>query len=134
MQNPNPNDPSLTPLQLVAPAEVSRRIAAGDTFVVNIVTAWCPDCSERQAVHIDGFVQKMQLNGIEVLQVNVQSIKGEFISAEHELLTAQFGGHGYPRTVLIHNGKVADQNNVEIITEDTLSALATKFMAIIAQS
>jgi hypothetical protein len=36
--------------------------------------------------------------------------------------------------VLIHHGNVADQNNVEIITEDTLSELARKFIQIISES
>jgi hypothetical protein len=34
--------------------------------------------------------------------------------------------------VLINYGNVADQNNVEVITEDTLSELARKFIQIIA--
>lgn len=121
-------------LQMVEPAEISRRMAAGDTFVVNVVTAWCPDCTERQKLHIGGFSQKMSSHGIDVLQVNVQFQKGDFISIEHEQITTQFGGHGYPRTVLINHGNVADQNNVEIITEDTLSELAQKFIRIIAES
>jgi folate-dependent phosphoribosylglycinamide formyltransferase PurN len=35
--------------------------------------------------------------------------------------------------VLINRGNVVDQDNVEIITEDTLSELASKFIQIIAQ-
>lgn len=134
METPNRNTPSPTPLQRVEPAEVRRRINAGDTFVVNIVTTWCPDCSERQALYIDEFARTMQANGIEVLQVNVQRTRGEFISTEHEQITTQFGGHGYPRTVLIHQGNLADHNNVEVIAEATLSALAKKFITLIAQS
>jgi len=121
-------------LQIVEPVEVQRRMASGDTFVVNVVTAWCPDCTERQKLHIGSFAQKMISHGIDVLQVNVQLLRGHFIGAEHEKMTTQFGGHGYPRTVLINHGNVADQNNVEIITEDTLSELARKFIQIIAES
>ena len=133
---PGPNDkiPSASTLQIVEPAEVKRRIAAGDTFVVNVVTAWCPDCTERQKLHIGGFAQKMQSHGIDVLQVTVQLQRGDFISAEHKQMTEQFGGHGYPRTVLINHGDVADQNNVEILTEEMLSELAKKFLKIIAES
>jgi len=117
-------------LQIVEPAEINRRMALGDTFAVNVVAAWCPDCTERQKLHIESFAQKMKSHGVDVLQVNVQLLKGNFIGPEHEQITTQFGGHGYPRTVLIKHGNVADQNNVEIITEDTLLELARKFLEI----
>ncbi|MFB1034193.1 MAG: hypothetical protein QMC38_02475 [Sinobacterium sp.] len=132
---PNLNDKtqSASFLQIVEPVEVKRRMASSDTFVVNLVAAWCPDCTERQELHIDNFAQKMNTHGIDVLQVNVQLLRGNFIGAEHEQITTQFGGHGYPRTVLINRGNVVDQDNVEIITEDTLSELASKFIQIIAQ-
>ncbi|PHR26051.1 MAG: hypothetical protein COA36_13170 [Desulfotalea sp.] len=133
---PSPNDKtqSASLLQNVEPVEVNRRMATGDTFVVNVVTTWCPDCTERQKLHIGSFAQKMKSHGIDVLQINVQLLRGDFISAEHEQITTQFGGHGYPRTVLINHGNVADKNNVEIITEDTLSELARNFIHIIAKS
>jgi thiol:disulfide interchange protein len=115
-------------LQIVEPAEINQRLAAGDSFVVNIVTTWCPDCTVRQAPHIDGFTQKMASNGIDVLQVNVQMRRGEFISLEHEQITHLFGGHGYPRTVLIKHGTIADHNNVEILSEEALSTLAQRFL------
>lgn len=132
--NANDKNQSASQLQIVDPVDVNRRMAAGDTFVVNVVAAWCPDCTERQSLHIGGFAQKMKSHGVDVLQVNVQLLKGDFISVEHEQMTTQFGGHGYPRTVLINHGNVVDQNNVEIITEDTLSALAGKFIQMLAKS
>ncbi|WP_133010304.1 hypothetical protein [Marinomonas flavescens] len=119
---------SVSSLKIVEPTEVYRRMAAGETFVVNVVTAWCPDCTERQKQYIDGFGQNMQSHGVDVLQVTVQLDKGCFISGEHEKLTTQFGGPGYPRTVLIKHGDVVDQDNIEIITEAGLSVLATKFI------
>ncbi|MFT6249757.1 MAG: thiol-disulfide isomerase/thioredoxin [Cognaticolwellia sp.] len=130
--SPNEKIQSASLIQIVEPIDINRRMASGHTFVVNVVTAWCPDCTERQKRHIGSFAQKMKSNGIDVLQVNVQLIKGYFIGTEHEQITSKFGGHGYPRTVLINNGNVADQNNVEVITEDTLSELARKFIQIIA--
>jgi thiol-disulfide isomerase/thioredoxin len=125
---------SIHTLQTVEPTEINRRIIAGDTFVVNIVAAWCPDCTERQAPHIDGFTQKMNSADIDVLQVNVQLQKGDFISVEHEQVTTLFGGHGFPRTVLIKNGDVVDKGNVEVVTENALSALASKFIKIVTES
>ena len=121
-----PNNNNL--IQIVEPSEVNHRMAAGDSFVVNVVAAWCPDCTVRQKQHIDGFALEMKNHGLDVLQVNVQLARGKFISVEHEEMTTLFGGHGYPRTVLIKHGNVIDQNNVEITTEDLLSALAEKFI------
>jgi thiol:disulfide interchange protein len=132
--SPTDKTQSASLLKIVEPVEVNRRMATGDTFVVNVVAAWCPDCTERQKLHIDSFAQKMKSRGIDVLQVNVQLLRGYFIGVEHEKITTVFGGYGYPRTVLINHGNVADQNNVEIITEDTLSELARKFIQIIAES
>lgn len=128
----NGKTPPASTLQPVEPTEVYRRMAAGDTFVVNVVTAWCPDCTERQKLHIGGFTQKMKSHGIDVLQINVKLLRGDFIDTEHEKITTKFGGHGYPRTVLINHGGVVDKNNVEIITEGALSELARKFIQLIA--
>jgi len=125
--------PSATSLQMVEPVEVNRRMTTGDTFVVNVVAAWCTDCTERQAPHVDGFTQVMNSHEIDVLQINVQLLKGDFISPDHEQITTLFGGHGYPRTVLIKYGDVVDKNNIEIITEDALSELASKFIKIVAE-
>jgi hypothetical protein len=133
-QNSNNNLPSAYTPQIVEPEEVNRRIALGDTFVVNIVAAWCPDCTERQALHIDGFTEKLNSADIDVLQVNVQLQKGDFISPEHEQVTTLFGGHGFPRTVLIKNGDVVDKDNVEVVTENALSGLASKFIKIVTES
>ncbi|MDN3612556.1 TlpA family protein disulfide reductase [Vibrio ostreicida] len=115
-------------LQIVEPEEVNRRIAAGETLVVNIVTAWCPDCTQRQQPHIEGFAQQLNAHNIAVFQVNVQQTKNAFISTAHEALTELFGGRGYPRTVLIQQGVVTDKDNVEIITQEGLSALSATFI------
>jgi thiol:disulfide interchange protein len=114
--------------QVVEPVEINRRMSNGETFVVNLVAAWCPDCTVRQKRYFDSFVQKMKAHEIEVLQVNVQLVRGDFVSDEHQQLTTQFGGHGYPRTVLIKHGEIVDNNNVEVITEEALSALAERFI------
>lgn len=62
-----------------------------------------------------------------VYQINVQDVKNQYISAEHEALTVKFGGRGYPRTVLILNNNIVDPNNVEIISRAQLLSLANKF-------
>ncbi|REG82125.1 TlpA family protein disulfide reductase [Marinomonas pollencensis] len=113
----------------VDPADVYQRMALGETFVVNVVTAWCPDCTERQKPHLAAFVKEMASHEVAVLQVRVQLEKGCFISPEDEKLTLQFGGPGYPRTVLVKAGRVVDQDNVEVITPEGLATLAAKFIA-----
>lgn len=127
---PSSNNKNLSyeSIKIADPTEVSQLMTLGDTFIINVVTAWCPDCTVRQKQHIGSFAHKLHQHEIDVLQVNVQLVKDEFISAEHEQLTNKFGGHGYPRTVFIKQGNVLDQNNVEIITQESLSALATKFI------
>jgi len=121
-------------LQIVTPTEVKQRMAKGDTFVVNVVTAWCPDCTERQQPYMQDFVEALTAHHIEVLQLNVQLSKGDFITAEHQQLTQQFGGPGYPRTVLIKQGEIVDQNNVEVITYNALIELSQHFIKISAQA
>jgi len=121
-------------LQIVTPTEVKQRMAKGDTFVVNVVTAWCPDCTERQQPHMQDFVEALTAHHIEVLQVNVQLSRGDFISAAHQQLTQQLGGPGYPRTVLIKQGEIVDQDNVEVITHSALLKLSQHFIKISAQA
>ncbi len=118
-------------LKIVQPAEINAAITSGKSFVANIVTAWCPDCTQRQAQHIEAFANRLAEHGIAVLQVNVQMIRGEFISAEHQALTELFGGHGYPRTVLIKNGEVLESDHVEVMTEAALSKLAARFIELL---
>lgn len=120
-------------IEITELAIINNRIAAGDTFVVNIVAAWCSDCTEKQALHINTFTQIINSHNIDVLQITVQLIKGVFISLEHEKITTFFGGHGYPRTVLIKEGYLADNKNVEVVTKDALSELANKFIQIITK-
>ncbi len=110
----------------LSPAEVLERMKQNQTFVLNVVAAWCPDCTERQEPNFQGFVQKMEEAGIPVYQCCVQIERLVFISEEHESLTNGFGGHGYPRTVLIKNGKMAD-SRVEVMDGLALSMLADEF-------
>ena len=93
--------------------------------MLNVVASWCPDCAERQEPNFPGFVQKMEKAGIPVYQCCVQTESLVFISEEHESLTDDFGGHGYPRTVLITNGSMVD-SRIEVM--DALSMLADGFI------
>lgn len=113
----------------VSPAEVRRRMAEGDTFVLNIIASWCPDCTERQAPLLPRFIERLARAGIPFHQIPVQHEKMRFISAEHETLTEAFGGHGYPRTVLIVDGAAHSKDNVEVVTPEGLERLAEEFIA-----
>lgn len=119
---------AVSSLTQVAPQDIMARLADAETFVLNIVAQWCPDCTERQSLYIDDFAKKLSEDGLPVYQVNVQVERKVFLSDEHATLTDLCGGHGYPRTVLIQNGVVTDKDNVEVITEDDLSDLAQRFV------
>jgi hypothetical protein len=114
-------------IQELSPAEVRQRMKQNESFVLNVVAAWCPDCTERQQPNVPGFVQKMEEAGIPVYQCCVQTEKLVFISEEHELLTSDFGGHGYPRTVLVTNGRLAD-SRVEVMDALALAMLAGEYV------
>jgi thiol-disulfide isomerase/thioredoxin len=112
------------------PEEVRRKMAVGDTFVLNVVTDWCPDCTNRQHPHLPGFAEKMAQAGVAVFQLTVQEQRLVFLSNTHEQMVEQFGGHGYPRTILIKKGK-DEESAVEVMTEQGLLKLADHFMQIL---
>jgi len=120
---------AVSPVIQAAPKDIMARLDNAETFVLNIVAQWCPDCTERQSLYIDDFAKKLSEDGLPVYQVNVQVERKVFLSEEHTILTELCGGHGYPRTVFIQNGLITDKDNVEVITEDGLSDLAQRFVS-----
>ncbi|NOQ42087.1 MAG: hypothetical protein GQ563_06260 [Desulfuromusa sp.] len=114
-------------VQLLQPEEVKQKMAAGDTFVLNVVTDWCPDCSMRQHPNLPGFAGKMNDAGVQVFQLTVQHQRLVFLSDDHEQMVERFGGHGYPRTILIVRGKEVE-SAVEVMTGQDLAALADHFI------
>jgi len=115
-------------LQLLQPEEVRQKMAAGDTFVLNVVTDWCPDCSIRQHPNLPGFVSRLAGAGLQLFQLTVQHQRLIFLSDDHEEMVENFGGHGYPRTILIVEGKEV-VSVVEVMTEQDLAALAGRFIS-----
>ncbi|MDX9817868.1 MULTISPECIES: PaaI family thioesterase [Desulfococcus] len=113
----------------LTPENVSQRLSMGETFVLNIVAAWCSDCTERQRPRLPAFIRRLATERMPLFQMTVQQEKMRFISTEHEKMTEYFGGHGYPRTVLILNGEVRSADNVEIVDEEELIRLADAFIA-----
>ena len=97
-----------------------------ETYILNLVVAWCPDCTE-QAKNLNYFASCFIESGIVVYELNVQDTKNLFLSPALQHLTEQLGGHGFPRTILIKNGESIDADNVEVISKVQLSALAEKF-------
>lgn len=119
----------MTPLHIPAlqPEEVARKMADGDTFVLNVITDWCPDCTTRQHPNLPSLVNRMTAAGIGVFQLTVQHQRLIFLTDEHEQMVEQFGGHGYPRTILIAAGKEVE-SAVEVMTAEDLAALADRFI------
>jgi thiol-disulfide isomerase/thioredoxin len=115
-------------VQSLQPEEVKLKMAAGDTFVLNVVTDWCPDCSMRQHPNLPGFVSRLAGAGLQVFQLTVQHQRLIFLSDDHEQMVENFGGHGYPRTILIVEGKEVE-SAVEVITKQDLAALAGHFIS-----
>lgn len=107
---------------------VLNKLKNKGTFVLNIVAHWCPDCTKSQLSHLLAFRQSLNENGLPFFQYCPQIERRVFISSKDESLTEQFGGHGFPRTVLVIRGKITDANNVEVIEEKSLQALATRFI------
>jgi len=112
----------------ISPDQVSAYIQNGKTFVLNVVASWCPDCTERQRPHFPAFAARLQAAGISVYQITVQQERLVFLSKEHEQLVETFGGHGYPRTVLVIKGNVQPDSRVEIMTPLELDMLATEYI------
>jgi len=113
-------------IKQVSPQKIQQLIESKETFIVNVVASWCSDCT-KQASHIDSFADLFSSINIHVFQINVQDQRNQFLSSEHKALTNQFGGHGFPRTILIKKGRIIDADNVEVIENDQLLQLAEKF-------
>lgn len=112
----------------IAPQEVIEKMKDGETFILNIVTAWCPDCTVRQRPNFPAFAEKLSKHKLLVYEITVQNEPNRYISKEHQNITDLFGGHGFPRTVLVKSGKIADLNNVEVTSAEALKDLAEKFI------
>ncbi len=119
-------------VQSLQPEEVRQKMAAGDTFVLNVVTDWCPDCTRRQHPNLPAFVGKLAGAGLRVFQLTVQHQRLVFLSDDHEEMVEDFGGHGYPRTILIKQGKEVE-SAVEVMTGEDLAALADRFITLVQE-
>jgi len=113
-------------LESLTYSEFEQKILNKDSFIINVVATWCSDCTE-QGHHLQPFVVAVAELGLSVFEITAQEAKGEYISAEVAELIAQFGGHGFPRTVLINKGNIISADNVEMISEQALLQLAKKF-------
>jgi thiol-disulfide isomerase/thioredoxin len=109
--------------------KVQQKINQKHTFVLNIIASWCPDCTDRQAPELPGFVSALESSNIDVINLLVQQEKRVYLSAQHQEFVDALGGHGFPRTVLFKEGVSADSDNVEIITAEQLKALAERFIS-----
>lgn len=113
--------------------KIAELLANGTTAVINVVAQWCPDCTEAQAENIEAFRENLVSKGIFFANFVAQEDKGEFITPLHQALVEGFGGHGYPRTVLISNGAVVSADHVEVTDEKDLENLAKLFDELVNQ-
>ncbi|GLS90511.1 hypothetical protein GCM10007916_15780 [Psychromonas marina] len=109
-------------------AQIKTIIANGETCVINLTANWCSDCTD-QAENLNVFSEVLAKQKTPCYTIAVQDEKNIYLSAEHQVFTELFGGHGFPRTVLMVNGKNVDADNVEIISSIQLNELAQKFIA-----
>lgn len=103
----------------ITPKQVFHRIKTGESFVLNITSDWCSDCTVKQQPNLEEFECKLKLLGINLYKIVVQHERSVFLSSEHEKLTTYFGGHGYPRTSIIKNNNIL-YSRVEATTENDL--------------
>ena len=113
-------------IKKISAVQAQQLMTTNDTFIINIVASWCSDCTE-QAENTPNFAKHFSDMNIDFYQLNVQNTKSEFLSDSHQQITELFGGHGYPRTVLVKEGKILDSENVEVISNTSLTHLAEKF-------
>lgn len=115
-------------VEQITPYDIEKNCIAHETFVVNIIASWCPDCTVKQIVNLQMFSDLLAKTNIKLYQCTVQEQQGVFISDGHEDFTRQCGGHGFPRTVLIKNGQIVDSDNVEVLSLNDLTNLANTFI------
>jgi len=113
-------------IKYIVAEQAKALITSGNTCILNIVAAWCADCTEQSA-NFACFAKDFTQQGVFVYELNVQDEKNVFLSPLHKQLTERFGGHGFPRTILICEGKIVDADNVEVISAEQLFTLADKF-------
>jgi len=116
----------------ISATDVADLIASKRAFVLNIVTEWCPDCTDAQKPHTETFAAELRSANIEFYNLIVQKQKGEFLSELHEAIVESAGGHGYPRTVLWNQGQMLESDHIEVTELDALLDLANKFIQRIA--
>lgn len=107
-------------------SDFSEKKQQKQSFILNVIATWCSDCT-AQALSLQTFTKTMKESGLEVFNLIAQNEKSVFIDCYHEKLINELGGHGYPRTILIKEGKIISADNVEVITEQALTTLAIEF-------
>jgi len=107
--------------------QLQNTITAGDTCIVNLTASWCSDCTE-QSLNLATFSELLAEKKVDTYSLVMQEQKNVYLSVEHQQFTESLGGHGFPRTVLVINGKVVDVDNVEIISTEQLTELAKTFL------
>lgn len=118
-------------MQEISIEELDNKLANGDSFVLNLVATWCPDCTAKQAPNLPDFAARLKQSDLPLHNLTVQQQKSVYLTEAHESLADSLGGHGFPRTVLYFKGQPVDTDNVEITGGHELKNLAARFAQII---
>ncbi|CAH0990296.1 hypothetical protein SIN8267_00388 [Sinobacterium norvegicum] len=115
---------------LISLGDIQQLVGNEQTFVLNIIAAWCSDCTERQAPLFNAFTELLAEQGITVYQLLAQQQKNQFIDDEIAAFVDSVGGHGFPRTVYFSRGLSTALNEIELITSDLLHDYSDKIVSV----
>lgn len=103
----------------ITPDQIRSLIQQKKSFVLNIVTEWCPDCTIKQVRNIHLLIESAAELKLPFHQIIVQTQRDMYLSIKHQHLTLLFGGHGYPRTIHIDKGEIKS-NKTEVTGKNDL--------------
>jgi len=76
-------------IKSITPQQITQFMAIKNTFIVNIVAAWCSDCT-KQAVNIADFTEDFSRDDIQVYNVNVQDVRNVYLTLVKNLVGMVF--------------------------------------------
>lgn len=118
-------------INLISLGEIQQLVAEEKTFVLNVIAAWCSDCTEQQAPFIPSFAQNVQHQGIQFFQLLAQESKDQYLDNGIAEFVESIWGHGFPRTLLIDKGKPTAINQIELINQQQLQHFSQQVKAVI---
>ena len=103
----------------ITPDQIRLHIQQKRSFILNIVTGWCPDCTIKQVKNIHLLTESADNLKLPLYQISVQNHRDIYLSLKHKHITLLFGGHGYPRTIYINKGDIK-LNKIEVTSKNNM--------------